>query len=348
MKRAARSSRLRRPAAPLALLAAGLTGGAVALAAGRAADRRAVAADPEHDFLRDPPRGRARTLPGAGGCRIHVEEFGAAGAPPVVLIHGWTCHLRFWAYQLRDLARDHRVIAYDLRGHGDSEAPENGDLSTDALADDLEAVLDACLAEGERALLVGHSLGAMTIAAWAGRHPDSVARRASGAILVNTGLGDLVSQATVLRLPGPLDTTRQALARVVIGTAGPLPARNPVSHRLIRQIVMSPGTSPARVAFCENMILECRHDVRAGFGRTVSALELHDAVDRLTVPSWVIAGERDRLTPMALSERLAGDLPDLRELVRLPETGHMGPVEQSEAVTRVIAEAARAAATASV
>jgi pimeloyl-ACP methyl ester carboxylesterase len=71
----------------------------------------------------------------------------------VVLSHGWSCSTAFWAAQIRDLAADHRVIAYDQRGHGGS--PANPVCSADALADDLEAVL----APGERAVLTGYSMG---------------------------------------------------------------------------------------------------------------------------------------------------------------------------------------------
>ncbi|WP_158102180.1 alpha/beta fold hydrolase, partial [Streptomyces glaucescens] len=101
------------------------------------------------------------------GARLHVEVHGPESAPPVVLIHGWTCSTAFWAAQIRALAAGHRVIAYDQRGHGRS--PASRSCSTDALADDLEAVLAATLAPGEKAVLAGHSMGGMTVLAAAGR-----------------------------------------------------------------------------------------------------------------------------------------------------------------------------------
>ncbi|MCZ0988745.1 alpha/beta hydrolase [Streptomyces diastatochromogenes] len=113
---------------------------------------------------------RTLTAVSADGARLHVEVHGPENAPPVVLSHGWTCSTAFWAAQIRELAADHRVIAYDQRGHGRS--PASHACTTEALADDLEAVLAQTLARGEKALVVGHSMGGMTVMA-ASRAPAS-------------------------------------------------------------------------------------------------------------------------------------------------------------------------------
>jgi pimeloyl-ACP methyl ester carboxylesterase len=95
-----------------------------------------------------------------------------------------------------------RIVAWDLRGHGRSERPRKRDYSIDAFGDDLEAVLEATLADGERAVLAGHSMGGMTIVAWAGRHPDEVERRVAAVALISIGVGDLM-----LPLEAPDDVT---------------------------------------------------------------------------------------------------------------------------------------------
>ena len=110
-----------------------------------------------------PAAARELTTLSTDGARLHVEVHGPERAPAVVLAHGWTCSTAFWAAQIRELSADHRVVAYDQRGHG--RTPASPVCSTDALADDLEAVLTATLAPGEQAVVAGHSMGGMTVMA---------------------------------------------------------------------------------------------------------------------------------------------------------------------------------------
>lgn len=313
------------------LAGAGLAG--AALAGLDARDRRRISADPLDARLREAPAVQTRTVAGAGGTPLHVELHGPADAPPVVLIHGWTCSARFWRLQVQDLAADHRVIAYDLRGHGRTGAPADGDWSLDTFGADLEAVLDATV--DAPAVLAGHSLGAMTIAAWAGDH--DVARRARAVALVNTGLGDLITESLLLRSPRAFDAVRDRIGALALGAGVPLPPRpDPVTHRAIRAIALSKYASPAAVRYSERMVLSCSPRVRAACGRELSALDLLGNVRALTVPATVLYGSHDILTPKAHALRLAEALPDCEAAVELPESGHMGPLERPDHVSAAI------------
>ncbi len=292
-------------------------------------DRRRIAADPLWKQLQTEPRGESVTVEAGDGTPLHAALYGPPEAPPVVLVHGWTCSERFWRLQVHDLAADHRVVAVDLRGHGASGTPANGDWSLDALADDLEAVLVACVGDERPALLAGHSLGAMTIAAWAGRYNDSVGPRASAVALINTGLGDLISESLLFKLPGPLNAGRQVAGAALLGVGVPLPKRpDPVSHRAVRAIALSPSAGAGAVRFSEEMVLSCHPRVRAGCGRELSRLDLLDRLEHLDVPTLVVAGTRDRLTPPAHSYRLAEALPQSLGVLELEGSGHMGPLER--------------------
>jgi len=319
--------------------AAALAGaGAAAWGAAALADRRRIARDPAGAALDAPLRGEVLKVAGTGGTELHVEAFGPAGAPAIVLAHGWTCALRFWTLQIQALAGTHRVIAYDQRGHGSSEAPSGGDWSVEALGEDLERVLDATLAPGQRAVIAGHSLGGMTIAAWA-RSRGGAADRARAVAFLNTGMGDLIDESLLLRAPTPLAAARGAAGRAMLSASLPMPARStPVAHRAVRAIAFGPVASPATVAFGERMVLECRREVRAGCGRTLARLDLHDAAAHVDAPAVVLAGARDRLTPPVHAERLAADLPRLARYVEVDGSGHMTPLELPGVVSDLLAE----------
>ncbi|MEV8409510.1 alpha/beta hydrolase [Streptomyces niveus] len=268
----------------------------------------------------------------ADGARLHIEVYGPEEAPAVVLSHGWTCSTLFWAAQIDDLARDHRVIVYDQRGHGRSPAVGPGGYTTDALADDLEAVLGATLAPGEKAVLAGHSMGGMTLMAASAR--PAFREHAAAALLCSTGSSRLVAEGRVVPMrPG---RTRTRLTRLILGARAPLGPVTPVSKRILRYGTMGPGTAPDRVAACARIVHACPRPVRVAWAHVLGELDLDAGVRELRVPTAVVTGTADRLTPSVLAHRLAGELPQCVGVTELTGMGHMTPVEAPEAVTAVI------------
>jgi pimeloyl-ACP methyl ester carboxylesterase len=304
---------------------------------------RRIAADPDYPVLVAPPAGRSVDVPAFDGTVLHAEVFGAQDGPTIVLAHGWTEGLRFWVHQIAELSRqDFRVVAYDLRGHGRSSKSPRDDYSIRAFGDDVEAVLRTCVPEDERAVLVGHSLGAMSIASWAERHP--VSERVSAAGLLCTGLVDLLTEHQVFRPPRIPNTVFRPISAYVLGAPGTIPGFSPsMLDAVIRYVAFGPTAGPAQVAFYERMLRECPPDVRAGTAAAMSNMDILDALSRLTVPTLVLAGSGDRLTPPSHARRIAAELPQLAELVELPLSGHMAPLERpAEVNDRLRALAARA------
>jgi pimeloyl-ACP methyl ester carboxylesterase len=300
----------------------------------RRRDLRAVKADPEWRELNRPLDGRSSVVRATDGVRLHVETFGPDDAPAIVLAHGWTCNITFWHYQIRDLSRYFRVIAYDQRGHGQSDVPTGAESYTaDTLAADLQSVLDACVPEGEKCVVAGHSMGGMTIVAWAGRHPDLVGSRLAGAALINTGMNELTARLLVLGPRAGARVHNAVITPLVTASRGVSTRFEPVSYRVIRRLAAGRAASPGRVAFMHRMILSCPAPVRAGFGRLFRDLDLSDSVAALVVPTIVITSDEDRLLPPWHAEQLAGRLPHVVELIRLDGIGHMSPLEAPEAVT---------------
>ncbi|MFE7137323.1 alpha/beta fold hydrolase [Streptomyces sp. NPDC057644] len=274
------------------------------------------------------------TVRSADGARIHVELHGPEHAPAVVLAHGWTCNIRFWDAQIRDLAADHRVIAYDQRGHGLTPEPGPGGYSTNALADDLEAVLGATLAPGRKAVLAGHSMGGMTVAAAAAR--PGVREHAAAVLLCSTGVTRLTAEALVLPLRAGALRTR--LTTAVLGAKAPLGPVNPVSRKVLKYATMGRGSAPDRVDACARIVHACPRRARVEWGHVLSELDLAAGVRELRVPTAVIAGTDDRLTPPVHARAIAAALPVGLGLTELTGMGHMTPVEAPEAVSAKIRE----------
>ncbi len=327
-------------------LAAG-AGLAITAAAGAQLQRRhrhVVDRDPVNARLLSPARGRVSSARSADGTALHVEVFGEEDHPAIVLVHGWTEQLIYWTLVIDQLLRrGFRVVAYDLRGHGDSEPAVDGDYSLDRFGEDLDAVLATGCHDGERPLVAGHSLGAMSIVAWAEHH--DVERRVSGAALLNTGVGGLVAEGLLIPVPWLARAlNRTPLARGVLTAKGQLPGfSTPVTHALIRYVAFGSTATPAQIAFYERMLVACPPDVRSTVGIALSEMDLYEAVPRLSVPTLVMAGASDKLTPPSHARRIAQELPALHRLIVLPDTGHMGPIERPAEVADALIELFEAA-----
>jgi pimeloyl-ACP methyl ester carboxylesterase len=244
------------------------------------------------------------------------------------------CSLELWHRQIEDLADDFRIVAFDHRGHGRSEAARGGDHSIEMLGSDIGAVLDNCVPDGERAVVAGHSTGAMALAAWATADPEAVPERLSGAAFVCTGLGSLIAESTLIALPGRLAGRRETIGSALLTSRARIRARPArVVNRIVHRIALGPSATPEQVALVARLVLATPTESRAAFGLTIARLDIEDAVESVVVPSIVIAGARDRLTPPSHSRRIAESLPQLVELTELPGVGHMAPVEAPDEVS---------------
>ncbi|HEV2640314.1 MAG TPA: alpha/beta hydrolase [Actinocrinis sp.] len=263
------------------------------------------------------------------GNRLHVEVHGNPDGPTVVLSHGWTCSIRFWWPVIAALAAHYRLVAYDQRGHGGSDLPGKDGYSVPALAEDLAAVIDAA-AGPDRMILVGHSMGGMTIMA-AGTDP-AVRARTRAVLLASTGAHDLAVRANLV----PTRLLGRIASRRMLRGASPLGRRTRLSTRLLAYGTLGP--KPARALAIENatIIHACPRQVRAGWGRVLEFLDVRAGAAALTVPTAVLVGTADRLTPPRHAEELAGLLADLHSRTVLPRIGHMTPMEDPATVADLV------------
>lgn len=284
------------------------------------------------------PPSRTLTVRAVDGTPLHAEVFGRPDGYPIVLTHGITCAVRAWAYQIADLSADYRVIAFDHRGHGRSGVPRRGGFSLKLLAADLNSVLDATLEPHERAVLAGHSMGGITIAAWSARYRHKVARRVDAVALINTATGDLVREVRLLPLPGALAPARVMAGQRLVGTFGglPIPAVAVFASRsLVAMLAVGRDADPSAATLIYELFAKTPAAGRGGCAKMlVDALgSRHLDLAGLTVPTLVIGSRHDRLTPISQSRRIARTAPNVVGLVELPG-GHCSMLEQHRAVNR--------------
>jgi pimeloyl-ACP methyl ester carboxylesterase len=284
------------------------------------------------------PPSRTLTVRAVDGTPLHAEVFGPPDGYPIVLTHGITCAIRAWAYQIAELAQEYRVIAFDHRGHGQSGVPRCRGFSLKLVASDLNSVLEATLEPHERAVLAGHSMGGMTIAAWSARYRHKVNRRADAVALINTATGDLVREVKLLSLPSLLAPARVMAGRGLIDVFGglPIPTAALIGGRsLVAMLAVGKDADPSAAALIYELFAQTPAAGRGGCAKMlVDALgSRHLDLTGLTVPTLVIGSEDDRLTPIGQSRRIASTAPNVVGLVELPG-GHCSMLEQHHEVSR--------------
>jgi pimeloyl-ACP methyl ester carboxylesterase len=289
----------------------------------------------------------ARSVPAADGVPLHVELDGRHDAPvTVVLVHGWSLDRRAWWPVARSLATGAspvRVVRPDHRGHGRSAPVEPATMTIDQLADDLAEVVAAMAPTGPL-VLAGHSMGGMTLMALAERHPHVLAR-AVGVALVATASGGLAERPFGLSPPAAavyrraqrrIAATREWSRREQLG-----------DPRLIapamRWLLLGARPSPEAIRITCETVGGCRPLTVSGFQPTLEAHERDAALAAFAdIPTAVLVGSRDRLTPVRAARRIAGAVPSA-SLTIFPEAGHMLPLERVSGVASRIAALATGA-----
>lgn len=332
--------------------AAGLVAGAAAAGTGAilAAERIAVGRlrghpDRESTERFGELRGRPLTVLTEDGVPLHVEVNGMPSEPvTVIFCHGYTLNQDCWHFQRRDLT-GHRLVFWDQRDHGRSGRSESGAASVAQLGTDLKAVIDAVAPGDARVVLVGHSMGGMTIMALAEHFPDMFGTKVAGAVLISTAARGLEGGSPWM--PAPLrPILSRALPGVLNGAARGKRAILVEHGRRASSDLAFLGTrflgfgdgqvSPAVIAFLERMISSTPIEVVARFGQALMLCDMRDSLATLgRVPVTVLMGEKDRLIPPRLGIELAMDIPG-SHLIWVPGGGHALILERPELVNEAI------------
>src|SRR3954447_8078051 len=326
---------------------ASVAGAAALIAAGVATERRLAGrarggADP-HVGVRFGDRHTAPVVVTADdGVPLHVELDGDTEAElTVVFVHGFTLSMDCWHFQRRDLADVGRLVFYDQRSHGSSGRSPREHSTIDQLGRDLYAVIDQVAPTGP-VVLVGHSMGGMTVLALADQHPELFGSRVIGVGLVGTAAGAFAE--TILGIPGVVGRALRPVAPGVIRAANRRAhlleqgrkAGSDLAFLFTRRLSYGSDAPPSLVSFMEQMVAATPVEVMTEFFDTFLD---HDKLEALgvlrDVPTVVLCGDRDMLTPVKNSHVIADALPDA-ELVVVPGAGHMVMLERPDLVTDVI------------
>ncbi len=284
--------------------------------------------------------GQGSMLASPTGSSLFVETHGPAGAPAIVFTHGWGMDCTFWDYARQDLSDRFRLVLWDLPGLGRSRPANQAAISLSAFAVDLGAVIEASGAG--QVVLVGHSIGGMTIQTLIRDHPQ-LRSRIAGVALLNT-------------------TYRNPLQTMLLGGLF-LALQRPVVEPMIRlTMLLSPlvwlskwqsylsgsahlaqrfgfGKFVTRSQLEHTTLLSARSSPRV-LGRGDLAMLHWDATGvlaRLRRPVLVIGGDKDIVTKLEASRTLAAET-ELASLEVVKGVNHMGPMERADLYNQMIAD----------
>ncbi|MCX6434448.1 MAG: alpha/beta hydrolase [Actinobacteria bacterium] len=289
-------------------------------------------------------RGDARVVVADDGIELHVEVdepadegVDVSDALTVIFCHGYALNLDSWHFQRQAFRGRARLVFYDQRSHGRSAHADFDSHQVDQLCSDLGSMIDAIAPTGPL-MLVGHSMGGMTIMALAAQRPELFRERVFGVALIATTAGGL--SGGMLGLPPGLG---MVFHRIAPSVAAALARRKGFVERsrwsssdlglLVTRLYSFGSTATEQSSrFVASMVSSTPIDVIAEF---LPALQEHDKRDALVVfegvELLVIVGETDRLTPKEQSAEIVRRVPGA-EYVVIPDSGHMLTLEKPDEV----------------
>jgi pimeloyl-ACP methyl ester carboxylesterase len=268
------------------------------------------------------------------GSAIQVQVYGSAGAPPLVLTHGAGTNHTNWYYLIRGLSDRFQLITWDRAGLGASTASKDHDHSLEKQARDLEAVLS--VAQGRPAVLVGHSMGGMTVLTFCKLFPDQLGRTVVGLGLVDTSFTNPARTTTAAALVRALQKPLlEPLLHVTIWLSPLFSVINGTAHIASMFAGFAGSDTRGQLDLATLYNAKSAPAVRA---RETLAMFRYDATQVLpmiSIPARVFTGHLDRLIVPETAGYLQQHLPKA-DLVRLEPAGHMSIFERGHEVSESV------------
>ena len=254
---------------------------------------------------------------------VHANDIDIAyndqgsGDTPIVLVHGFPLDKRMWEPQIQALSGEFRIITPDLRGHGESQVTP-GPYTMDLLADDLKGFLDAL--NLQQVVLGGFSMGGYVVFSFYRKYPE----RVNSLMLLDTR-------------PQP-DSEDAQKGREDMAQLAEREGASPIAERLIPRL-LSPDTVANRqdvVDTVTTMITGCPVEGIAGDLRGMALRgDSSDLLPKINVPTLIIVGDQDAITPPAESHSMAAIIPNTT-LVEVSGAGHISNLENPDEFNHAI------------
>jgi len=290
------------------------------------------------------------------GIDLHVEIDEADSPLTIVFVHGYTLNLDCWHFQRAAFRGLVRSVYYDQRSHGRSGRSSHENATIDQLGRDLLHVLDAFVPEGP-VVLVGHSMGGMTIVALAEQHPElfkplSEGGRVVGVALISTTAGGLDPARVLMPMipakvgAGLADGAIKTLARGHKAVDGVRRVGYNFASVVTDTFAFGDQVPEGYVAFVNDMIAMTPFQVVAQFFPGFRDMDKFEYVGVLSaIPTTIICGTEDKLTAIGHSRKLHSRIPG-STLVECPKAGHMVIMERhgqvNAALDQLLAQAEQA------
>ncbi|MGH3371886.1 MAG: alpha/beta fold hydrolase [Nocardioidaceae bacterium] len=286
------------------------------------------------------------------GVRLHAEvdePDRPTDEPTMVFVHGYALNLDCWHFQREHFRGRRRLVFYDQRSHGRSGRSPATHATIDQIGHDLRAVLEQLVPDGP-VVLVGHSMGGMTIMSLAEHHPELFGDRVVGVGLVSTTAGGLKTH----RVLSPYLPDR--LMRQVTPRAMALLARAPglvdgarrtgsdIGFLVTSKMAFGTEVPTPYVEFVDEMLARTPFEVLAEFFPNFDDLDKFEVLHAFErVATVIVCGTEDVLTSIGHSRKMASRIPGA-QLVEIADAGHMVILERAEqvnaALERMVGEAA--------
>lgn len=306
------------------------------------------------------------------GVRLHVEvdeasdhphrgnspQRGEGQPPTLVFVHGYALSLDCWHFQRQHFRGRYRMVFYDQRSHGRSDRSAAKLCRVPQLATDLAQVLHEVAGTGP-VILIGHSMGGMTIMELARQHPEWFGSDGSadgigpivGVGLVCTSADELIDRHPVRGFPGRVasrlaEPAMAVLNRIPTAVEQTRKAGSDLAYLITRELSYPSPVPPSYVKFLGEMLSVTPLDVIADFYPAFAEMDEFEGLKVInTVPTTVIGGQQDLVLPIRHTEAILQALPDAEQLI-LDPSGHMAMIEHHQQVNSAL-EALIARSTAS-